>query len=173
MMELGRRTLLGAAPAAFLGGLFPRVTVGKPAPRFSLVTFDNRRVSLTDLAGKVVVLNFWASWCAPCREEMAVFNAYIGAHRGDDLKLFGVDTEDSLSSERLKRLAGITDFPLAMRFSGGGYGALGGAVPTNYAIDRAGVVRYAQAGAFTYGGFDALVTPLLGAPRPARASTAT
>ncbi len=47
------------------------ITVGDTVPNFALTTFDNQTINLKDLKGKVVVLNFWASWCKPCEQEAA------------------------------------------------------------------------------------------------------
>jgi thiol-disulfide isomerase/thioredoxin len=159
-----REFAAGATLTGFLGGMFDYPKVGKPAPPFTIVTFDRRTIRMADLAGKVVVLNFWATWCAPCRVELPMLDAYVRHHPSDDLKLFAVATEDSVPDSKLKPLANALSFPLATRISGPGYGPLEGAVPTNFVIDKAGVVRYAGKGAFTESGFSALIGPLMAAP---------
>jgi cytochrome c biogenesis protein CcmG/thiol:disulfide interchange protein DsbE len=145
--------------------------VGKPAPGFSLTTLDHKKYSLADLKGKVVVLNYWATWCAPCRGEMVVMENYMRHHPDTDLKIFAIDTmeKENFSEAQFKPLAAHLSFPLVFTMWGWGYGALGGAVPTSYVIDRAGVVRYAAAGAFDDGSFAATVSPLLAEPAPADA----
>jgi thiol-disulfide isomerase/thioredoxin len=164
-MEFGRRDVLfGGTLVGFFGDLFAYAKVGKPAPPFTVTTFDNQRYSLLDLAGKVVVLNFWATWCAPCRVELPMLDRYIRQHPNSDLKLFAVTTEGSVPNSKLKPLAAVLSFPLATRISGNAYGPLEGAVPTNFVIDRGGVVRWAKPGAFTEEVFDRLVRPLLAAP---------
>ncbi|MFC1922817.1 TlpA family protein disulfide reductase [Chloroflexota bacterium] len=72
------------------------VTVGEIAPEFTLNTFDGEQISLNDLDGKVVVLNFWASWCKPCEEEAAELETAwrIYQPRGDVVFL-GVDYVDT------------------------------------------------------------------------------
>jgi cytochrome c biogenesis protein CcmG/thiol:disulfide interchange protein DsbE len=72
------------------------VTVGELAPNFTLTTFDGEQISLNDLDGKVVVLNFWASWCKPCEEEAAELETAwrIYQPRGDVVFL-GVDYVDT------------------------------------------------------------------------------
>lgn len=156
-----RQFAAGATLTGFLGGMFDYPRVGKPAPAFTIVTFDHRTISMSELAGKVVVLNFWATWCAPCRVELPLLDAYVRAHPSDDLKLFAVTTEGSVPDSKLRPLANVLSFPLATRISGAGYGPIGGAVPSNFVIDREGVVRYAKADAFTSQSFDAVVRPLL------------
>ena len=171
MLSMDRRQFAaGATLTGFLGDAFDYPKVGKPAPPFTIVTFDHRTVRLADLAGKVVVLNFWATWCAPCRIELPMLDAYVRRHPNDDLKLFAVTTEGSVPDSKLKPLASLLSFPLATRISGPGYGPLGGSVPTNFVIDRQGIVRYANKGAFTEGGFASVVGPLLSAPSPGNTS---
>ena len=173
MLDIDRRRFAaGATLTAFLGGMFDYPKVGKPAPPFTVVTFDRRTIKLADLAGKVVVLNFWATWCAPCRVELPMLDAYVRDHPSDDLKLFAVTTEGSVPDSKLRPLARVLSFPLATSISGPGYGPVGGAVPSNFVIDRAGVVRYASQGAFTKSGFAAVVGPLLAAPAPGNNSAA-
>ena len=171
MAEIGRRSVLGAIPAGFLGGMFGVAKVGKPAPAFTLRTFDDRKVSLADLSGKVVLLNFWALWCGPCRVEMPMFNVYVQTHPNDDLKVFAINSEDSMTLSQLRQLSAKVVFPLAKSISSQAYGPIRGALPTNYVIDRAGVVRYASAGAFDEESLDALVQPLLAEPAPGRGTT--
>jgi cytochrome c biogenesis protein CcmG/thiol:disulfide interchange protein DsbE len=72
------------------------VTVGETVPNFTLTTFDGEQISLEELKNKVVVLNFWASWCKPCEEEAAELEAAwrIYEPRGDVVFL-GVDYVDT------------------------------------------------------------------------------
>jgi cytochrome c biogenesis protein CcmG/thiol:disulfide interchange protein DsbE len=67
--------------------------VGDTAPDFTLQTFDGKPVSLSDYRGKPVVLNFWASYCNPCRKEFPLFREQLSDHRGDFV-VVGVDTKD-------------------------------------------------------------------------------
>jgi cytochrome c biogenesis protein CcmG/thiol:disulfide interchange protein DsbE len=167
-MEVGRRDLvLGGTLVGLFGDMFSYAKIGRPAPPFTITTFDKQKVSLPDLAGKVVVLNFWATWCAPCRVELPMLDGYLRRHPSDDLKLFAVTTEGSVPNAKLQPLASVLSFPLATSISGRAYGPLDG-VPTNYVIDRGGIVRYAKSGAFTEDGFDEVVRPLLAAPAPGK-----
>jgi len=157
---------VSAAPAARAS------EVGKPAHDFTITTLDKQSVRLADLKGKVVVVNYWATWCTPCKAEMVVFENYLRTHPGADLKIYAVTTETVYSNSKLKPLQGILHFPLATKlWAGGAYGVKAG-VPTSYVIDRAGVVRHAEAGAFDADSFDALITPLLAQPAPAAAVAA-
>jgi peroxiredoxin len=137
--------------------------VGKPARDFTITTLDKQTFRLADLKGKVVVVNRWATWCTPCKAEMIVFDKYIRTHPDADLKLFAVTTELQFPASQLKPLQAHLHYPMATSISGWGYG-IKGAVPTTYVIDRAGIVRHAEAGAFNDENFDALMTKLLAEP---------
>lgn len=147
----------------------PAAKIGLPAPPFKLTTFDGKEISLADLRGQVIVLNYWATWCGPCKAEMPAIDTYVRAHPGQGLSVFAVATEDSVPEHYLKPLARLLAFPLVRRISGtsGRYGIIGDAVPTSYVIDRAGVVRYAKAAAFDAQSLDAVIGPLLAEPAPA------
>jgi cytochrome c biogenesis protein CcmG/thiol:disulfide interchange protein DsbE len=72
------------------------VTVGETAPNFTLTTFDGEEISLKELEGKVVVLNFWASWCPPCEEEAAELEtAWRMYQPRGDVVFLGVDYVDT------------------------------------------------------------------------------
>ena len=76
-----------------------QVQSGK-APDFTLHGFDGREVSLRDLRGKVVVINFWASWCPPCREEAAYLEQTWRKYQGQDVVFIGVDYADTEKEAR-------------------------------------------------------------------------
>ncbi|THD75320.1 MAG: TlpA family protein disulfide reductase [Phenylobacterium sp.] len=141
--------------------------VGKPAAPFTVTTLDHHRVKLADLKGKVVILNYWATWCGPCKVEMVVFENYLRTHPGSDLKIFAVMTESDVPAYKLKPLASVLSYPIATAAGGGFHYGVKDGVPTSYVIDRSGVVRWAKAGAFDDRSFDELVTPLLKAAAPA------
>jgi thiol-disulfide isomerase/thioredoxin len=152
-----------AAPA-------PTLIVGKPAPDFMVTTFDGQDLSLKSLRGQVVVVNFWATWCGPCKQELPVLDTYYKAGKKYGLTILAVDTEDNLPMDALRPLSKVVSLPMARRFRGGGYKAPE-EIPTNYVIDRSGVVRYAQSGAFTLHALDDVLLPLLKEPAPDDAPT--
>src|SRR5436853_2487631 len=70
------------------------VQVGKPAPSFTVTDIDGRRVSLSQLRGKPVLINFWATWCVPCRDELPLIRDEYLAHRAEGLEVVAINWGD-------------------------------------------------------------------------------
>lgn len=145
------------------------LVIGRPAPNFDLTLVNGKHVHLSDLRGQVVVLNYWATWCAPCRTELPLLDGYYRAasKRGWPLKIFAVATEDSLPAYELKLLFAALAIPSAQRIHGGPFADVEG-LPTNYVIDRSGVLRYAKSGAFELDDLNSVLVPLMQEPAPAQ-----
>jgi cytochrome c biogenesis protein CcmG, thiol:disulfide interchange protein DsbE len=127
----------GGAAAAFERG------ERKAAPGFTLERLDGRgRVSLVSLRGKVVVLNFWASWCGPCKKEAPLFQDAFERYRGRGVAVVGVDTNDySGSAKRFLERYGVTYLNVRDR-SGRVLAKYGGLpIPRTFLIDRSGRVN--------------------------------
>ncbi len=139
--------------------------VGQPAPDFTVTTFGGHKVSLADLKGDVIILNFWATWCAPCKEELPLLELAFRTYAKNRLQVLAVATEDSVPAYQLKPLAGRLTIPLIKTLKGP-YEQLDG-VPTNYVIDRTGKLVYAKAGAFNIDTINKFIVPLLNEPLPA------
>ena len=168
--SLGRLVLAAVVAAA---AVFATPTlaarVGKPAPAFTLTTLDHRRVSLADLKGKVVILNFWATWCTPCKAELIAMNNYARKHPNDGLAIFAIKTDD-YPAYKLRDLEKALPFPVVDDFRSWDYGKINDKVPSSWVIDRAGVLRLKQAGAFSEDSLDTTISPLLAEPQPASAA---
>ena len=158
--------MLAVVPLTLASAAPKKPVVGQPAPPFELTLVDGTKVSLAELRGNVVILNFWATWCVPCRSELPALDTYYNLRRDRGLRVFAVTTEDSVSLFRLRKLFEVMHIPPVRRVKGP-YAPIGGAVPTNYVIDRAGNVRYAQAGAFDLDTLNEVLIPLLKEPPPA------
>lgn len=141
--------------------------VGQPSPNFELTLIDGKRVHLSELRGQVVILNYWATWCVPCRTELPLLNGYYEAvmQRHWPLRIFAVATEDSVPKYQLKHLFSVLKISPADRIRGGPF-ANYDALPTNYVIDKSGVLRYAQTGAFDLDALNRILVPLMNEPGP-------
>ncbi len=94
-----------AGPSQLPGGPEPggnkgTAVEGGIAPGFSFITFDGRHVALADYAGRGVVLNFWASWCVPCRAEMPYFDKVARTTQGKGVAFVGLALLDDEPSSR-------------------------------------------------------------------------
>jgi peroxiredoxin len=75
--------------------------LGKPAPPFTLTDLTGEKVTLADLAGKTVIVNFWNSWCQPCRQELPALQQWYGQHKDDpDVVLLGIPRDDTADAIR-------------------------------------------------------------------------
>jgi cytochrome c biogenesis protein CcmG/thiol:disulfide interchange protein DsbE len=123
------------------------------APPFSLERLDGEgEISLESLRGKTIVLNFWASWCGPCRDELPILEEGSKRWQGKNVVFVGIDARDVRSDARafLERY-GVT-YPNVYDGKGSLIGRYGvGAFPETYFVDAAGKVRWRIAGAVEAG----------------------
>ena len=132
-----------AASGAMGGSANPAALLqGKPAPGFTLVDLDGKKVSLSDFKGRPVLVNFWATWCAPCKLEMPWFEEYRAKYKGQGFEVLGIAEDDAPKDEIVKtaKRAGVsypvllTDNKVANLY--GGVDSL----PTSFYVDRSGKV---------------------------------
>lgn len=116
--------------------------IGQPAPDFSLQTVDGQTVSVSSLRGRPVIVNFWASWCVPCRDEFPLLVAAYQKYSGQGLEILGVIHDDGpQTATDFARTYGAT-WPLLLDGDHTAWNAFKGAfLPVSYYIDRAGVIR--------------------------------
>jgi len=144
----------------------PSPLVGRPAAAFTLTTFGGEPVSLEAHRGRVVVVNFWASWCNPaCYDEAPVLERGWRAYRERGVAVLGVDIQDTPeAAQKFIRDFSLT-FPNAPDPGGKvsiDYGVYG--VPETFFIDRHGRIRVKHVGALTDGVFREHVDRLLAEP---------
>ncbi|MFW6201474.1 MAG: peroxiredoxin family protein, partial [Gemmatimonadota bacterium] len=130
--------------AAGVGG------VDSPAPALEAVTLEGDTVALDELRGRVVLVNFWATWCGPCRWEMPGFQDVYEARREEGFTIIGLSTDVGAPDlvRAFVRDHGIT-YPIAaatseMKRAFGGVPAL----PMSFLIDRDGIIRHRVMGIF-------------------------
>ncbi|MCF3651234.1 TlpA family protein disulfide reductase [Synoicihabitans lomoniglobus] len=133
------------------------------APSWALRRLDGTELNSAELAGKIVVLDFWATWCGPCRQEIPGYVAMQRELEADGVVIVGVSLDQagpSVVSDFAERF-GI-NYPLVMG-NQKIVGAFGGveAIPTTFLIDRDGQVRYRKVGAMARSEFEPLVRSLL------------
>ncbi len=121
--------------------------IGRPAPALTVTLFDGKIVSLQDLRGQVVFLNFWASWCPPCRAEAKDLEAIWQRFKDQDIVFLGVNIQDK-EADALAFIKefGIT-FPNGRDATGriaADYGVWG--IPETFFIDTEGRITYQHVG---------------------------
>jgi peroxiredoxin len=112
------------------------------APEFTRIDLKGKRVNLGRLRGKIVLLNFWATWCAPCQTEMPVFKEWQRQYGSQGLQVVGISMDDDDAPVRKLAAKLSLNYPVAMGDARLGmlYGGVLG-LPLTYLIDRQGVVR--------------------------------
>jgi cytochrome c biogenesis protein CcmG/thiol:disulfide interchange protein DsbE len=144
----GRRNLLKAAAgvaftsAAGLVALPARANdlkLGQPAPPLVLNTLDGRSIATKDLKGQVVIASFWATWCAPCREELPMLSAFAQRHAAQGLQVLGFSLDGPDQLPKVRAVAAELSFPVGLVGSPwvAGYGRIW-RLPVSFVIDREG-----------------------------------
>jgi cytochrome c biogenesis protein CcmG, thiol:disulfide interchange protein DsbE len=115
---------------------------GKPAPAFEAKLLDGTPFSLSAAAGEVLIVNFWATWCEPCREEMPALNAYYQKHRAEGLKVLAISVDEPGDEAKVREVMQAFTFPAALARDANikGYGRIW-RIPLTFVIDRYGVLR--------------------------------
>lgn len=139
--------LTGRAGQSPVSGQSPIVIGGsplldKPAPDFTLRSLDGREVSLADYRGRPVIVNFWASWCGPCKEEFPLFAAARESHSGDGLEILGIIHDDSAEAAGAFAEERSAAWPMLLDPDDDAWEAyLGLGLPMSFYVDRQGIIR--------------------------------
>ncbi|MDE2251840.1 MAG: TlpA family protein disulfide reductase [Gammaproteobacteria bacterium] len=141
------KSLLAVAAllALGLGSGAQALSVGDAAPDFTGTDVAGKPFALSGLRGRVVLLNFWATWCAPCREEMPVFSTWQQTYGARGLSIVGVSMDDGLGAVRRLLAQNPVSYPVIMGDArlGERFGGVLG-LPLSYLLDGQGrvVARY-------------------------------
>lgn len=116
--------------------------IDKTAPAFNRVDLNHHPLSLKAYRGKVVLLNFWATWCAPCQVEMPIFVKWQQTYGKGGLQIIGISMDDDSDLAKKADLKLRLNYPVAMGDVklGDLYGGILG-LPESFLIDRHGVIR--------------------------------
>jgi cytochrome c biogenesis protein CcmG/thiol:disulfide interchange protein DsbE len=171
LVWIGLLGLLGLLAAGLLKAKNPILSVGTSVPNFTLTLFSGfeynnaLEVKLSDLNGRVVVVNFWASWCLTCRTEAADLETAWRSYKETGQVVFlGVDYVDTEPEARAYmtefNLSYLNGFDMGTRISQIFNRNLG--VPETYVVDQQGILRFIQIGPFqSVAEIQAIIDPLL------------
>ncbi|MGG7619296.1 peroxiredoxin family protein [Bacillus coreaensis] len=118
----------------------PGLRVGEKAPDFELMTLDGKTVKLSDYRGKKVILNFWATWCPPCKAEMPDIQKFYN-EADDNVEILAINIDPQYDVKKFVREANVT-FPVLLDSKdevNNLYRIL--TIPTTYFIDGDGIIR--------------------------------
>jgi len=143
--------------------LAPPESERPPAAEFQLTTLEGETVSLEDYRGKVMLLNFWASWCPACRSEMASLELYYQAHQAENLVVLGINYQED--AEVIASFMTDAELSFSMLLDPEGktaasYGVVG--LPTSFFIDCDGRLIGFWPGAVSASLLEQQLTPYLG-----------
>ena len=148
MIRVIRAILVLCTASASLSAQHP-LQLGQAAPDFSLKTLDGGRASLSQFKGRPVLVNFWATWCKPCRQEMPAIMAAYQAHHAGGLEVLAVNLSDQEKMKDVRKFVAELELPFPILLDEKGkmrerYHLV--TVPTSVFIDAKGIVRKVNAG---------------------------
>lgn len=118
-----------------------------PAPEFTLRTIDGKKANLSDYKNQVVMINFWASWCGPCRQEMPLLNELYDTYKKAGFALLSVNLDENLAAAQKFLDKTPVTFPVLLDPTGKVAELYQSqAMPSSYFIDRKGNLAYLHQG---------------------------
>jgi hypothetical protein len=121
---------------------FAGIEVGQTAPNIEGTLIDGKPFSLNNTRGKVVLVNFWASWCEPCREEMPAIESYLKKNKVKGFEVLAITVDKPSDLEQAKQIMRNYSFLFADKnqINYSGYGRIW-RIPSSFIIDRQGILR--------------------------------
>jgi thiol-disulfide isomerase/thioredoxin len=114
----------------------------EPAPALSVPTLAGPNFDLSAQRGHVVIVNFWATWCVPCRAEMPMLDAFYKKHHGEGLDMVGLSVDSPGALTKVKQVSATVSYPMAVARDALTNGfAAPNALPLTYVIDAKGAVN--------------------------------
>lgn len=143
------------------------IAAGSPAPDFALKTLDGGQVRLSDFKGQPVLLNFWASWCGPCRTEMPELIAAHQAHQADGLVVLAINNTQLDLVEDVQAFVDEMQLPFPVPLDAQGetieaYAILG--LPTSVFVNAGGAIQNVNVGPLTRDSLASYLAEILPAP---------
>jgi len=139
------RTMAGAAILSLAlapGSARAAPEIGKAAPQLVVSPLDGETFDLAKLAGKVVLVSYWATWCAPCRKDMPKLDAFYRHYHPQNLEMIGISVDRDRDLPKVRKVMATLAYPIAvlkdMKIDG--FGAPEG-VPITWIIDTDGKIR--------------------------------
>jgi len=129
----------------------PDTLLNITAPEFVLKDLNGNTVRLTDYKGKILVLDFWATWCVPCRQSFPIMETVIAKYKDDpNVKFLFIDTKEVSDPKKVKKFLSDNKYPFEVAFDDltsstfKNYQMPG--IPSKYVIDANGVIRFQELG---------------------------
>lgn len=118
------------------------IDVGEPAPNLTAKTLAGDTFDLKSQVGQVVIVNFWASWCEPCRQEMPALETYYQQHKAQGLKVIAISMDEPEDDPMVRKVMASYSYPAAFQRDAD-FKKFGRVwrMPMTYVIDRQGVIR--------------------------------
>jgi cytochrome c biogenesis protein CcmG, thiol:disulfide interchange protein DsbE len=142
------------------------LSLGQVAPNYEIKTLSgDRKITFENNKGKVTLINFWATWCGPCKDEMPLLESFYQKHKSDNFEIIAISMDDPRKLEEVKVYANQFSFPIAHKSNADikGYQKLW-RLPSTFVIDKEGLLRkdgHVGDAVLTGDELDRLVLPLL------------
>lgn len=139
--------------------------IGRIRPDFNLGSNKGRSMTAADFSGKTLLINFWATWCGPCRQEMPMLMDLQRQYGSEGLQIVGIALDDAQSASSFVKTFGIT-YPILVGLddvfsTSSAYGNAEGVLPYSVLVDKNGIVRWQYAGIIQEEKITSLLSDLL------------